>query len=399
MIDPSFYSLHLSPTVWIFTGISTICALLLIWLWAGRARRIWRKAAADNDAALPESGYPSASVVVSAHGNGRNLATLLPAILEQDYPAPMEVIVVNNENSDSTADVVGSLQINHPNLYMTYVPDHARNLSRRKLCITLGIKAARYEYVVLTEGACRINSPLWLRSMMRHAINGADVVLGYAVDTDEADGNKQQSRWARLRSFDRVWSAVRWLGAAINRHPYRGSSANLAYRRQLFFDHKGFSKSLNLVYGDDDLFINEIVTPHNCAVELSDASRVENPRAMPRYMHKMERQQRAFTAGMLPKAPALVMGLCACMWWLWLASAIAAGITGWPSVIPIAIVTAAGTALLLYSCRQWHKACRSLGIRPLLLTIPLFAIWHPIYGIKYRISARRHKKANYTNMA
>ena len=40
-----------------------------------------------------------------------------------------------------------------------------------------------------------------------------------------------------------------------------GIGRNLAYRKELFFQQKGFSKYLNLQRGEDDLFINQLATP------------------------------------------------------------------------------------------------------------------------------------------
>lgn len=401
MIDPVFYCIDLSLTAWVLTGASVLCVLLLILLWDWRARRIWRRAAADNEASMPaDEAFPPVSVIVIARGDSRNLATLLPDILHQDYPAPLEVIVVNNEQSSSTADVVGSLQLSHSNLYMTYVPEHARNLSRRKLSITLGIKAARYPFVALTEGGCRIPSPLWLRSMMRHAAMGKELVIGFATDVDEPDDSQpQQMRGARLRNFDRVWNAVRWLPRAIAHRPYRGTGANLVYSRELFFSHKGFSSTLNMVYGDDDLFINEIATKSNCAVELSENSRVVVPRSLPRYMHGIERQMRAFSRHDLPSSPWLLMGACSMLWWMWLGCSIAASVVGWPSLVPMATAVLAAIPLWIVSCRQWRRASKALGLRPMLIMVPLMALWHPIYNIRYRIAARRNRKNKFTNRA
>lgn len=401
MIDPIYYSWNLSPVTWTLTGISLVSVLLLIFIWAWRARRIWRRAAADNSAPMPaDEAFPAVSVVVLARGDSRNLATLLPDILHQDYPAPFEVIVVNNEESASTADVVGSLQLSHPNLYMTYVPEHARSLSRRKLSITLGIKAARHQFIALTEGSAHIPSPLWLKSMMRHTVMGKELVIGFATDVDQPDPEQpKQMRGARLRNFDRLWNAVRWLPRAISHRPYRGTGANLVYSRELFFNHKGFSSTLNMVYGDDDLFVREIATRSNCAVELSNDSRVIMPRTLPRYMHGIERQIRAFTRHDLPAAPWLLMGLCSLLWWLWLFTAIGAAVTGLPSYLPLASVIVAAVPLWICSCRQWSRAAKALGLRPMLLMVPLMALWHPFYNIRYRIAARRNRKNKFTNRA
>lgn len=41
----------------------------------------------------------------------------------------------------------------------------------------------------------------------------------------------------------------------------------MAYRKELFFQRKGYSTYLNLQRGEDDLFINQIATPSNTRVE------------------------------------------------------------------------------------------------------------------------------------
>ncbi len=39
----------------------------------------------------------------------------------------------------------------NPHLYYTYIPESSRYMSRKKLQITLGVKAAKYEWIILTE--------------------------------------------------------------------------------------------------------------------------------------------------------------------------------------------------------------------------------------------------------
>lgn len=60
---------------------------------------------------------------------------------------------------------------------------------------------------------------------------------------------------------------MRYLGFALGGHPYMGIGRNLAYRKQLFYDQKGFSAHLNLRRGDDDLFVNQVAHGENTRVE------------------------------------------------------------------------------------------------------------------------------------
>ncbi len=51
-----------------------------------------------------------------------------------------------------------------------------------------------------------------------------------------------------------------------------GVGRNLAYRKHLFFDNKGFGSHNHIASGDDDLFINEVARKAKVEIELSTAS-------------------------------------------------------------------------------------------------------------------------------
>lgn len=394
MIDAKFYSLDVPLAVWLLLGAMVACMAVIGCIVWPKLRRVTRRVAADDEAELPESGYPAVSVIVYAQAAGTNLRTLLPQILQQDYPSPMEVIVVNDETDDNTENIVSELEVYYPNLYMTFAPERSRSLSRRKLSLTLGIKAARYETLMLTEGTCRISSPTWLRRMMRHFIDGAQVVAGYAELREGEDARPL----ARRFSFDRQWEAVRWLSSAIGGHLLRGTSCNVAYQRRLFFDHKGFSKTLHLRYGDDDIFINEISRGVATAVELSDDARVIEVELNPNEMAPVERRRREFTARELPRRSYLSMALTSAMWWAWALCGIAASVLGWPSLVPAAISFVISLVFCFMAMSRWRKAARALGERPLFWTVPWMAWARPIRTFFARIAARRKRSENLTHL-
>lgn len=207
------------------------------------------------------------SIIIYAKNDAENLSKYLPAILGQEY-TDFEVIVVNDGSTDETRDIVTRLQATHSNLYQTYVPDEARSLSRKKLALTVGVKAAKYDIVVLTNANCCPKSEYWLSNMMRNFVPGVDIVAGYAYM--DKTGQKKK----RYIGYDRIMFVLRYISYILLHKPYMAEGTNLAYRKQLFFNNKGFSKHLNLHYGDDDLFINEIATSENTRVELSPESQI-----------------------------------------------------------------------------------------------------------------------------
>ncbi|MBP5712258.1 MAG: hypothetical protein J6W77_04550 [Prevotella sp.] len=88
--------------------------------------------------------WPRISILITAHDNAMELDNHLPTLLSQDYPGIFEVIVVAEKGDGSTEDVL-KRYLNNRLLYYTFIPDSSRYMSRKKLMITLGVKAARYE--------------------------------------------------------------------------------------------------------------------------------------------------------------------------------------------------------------------------------------------------------------
>ncbi|MCM1292312.1 MAG: glycosyltransferase [Bacteroides sp.] len=405
MIDPIYYSIDLAPAVWgLLVAMVAAMAVIALVMWP-RLIGVRRRVAADDRKlerlmASPDvdaRAWPAVSVIVYSQADGYNLRTLLPQILNQDYPGPMEVIVVNDESADDTETIVSELELQYPNLYMTFAPERSRNLSRRKLAITLGIKAARYDVLLLTQGNCRVDSPLWMRAMLRHMIGGRrDVVIGYSLPVAD-DGATDEDARKRRRSFDTMWHAVRYLSAAIHHRPIAGTGCNLAYTRRIFFDHKGYSRTLNLNYGDDDIFVSEIATGENAVVELSHASRVDSLEHSPATLHDTYRMRREFTSRYLRRTPYCMMGLSSVMWWLWPIAGVAGALLALPSLVPAVAVFIIGLAFCLIHMSLWRRCSRALGLRPLFLTVPWLAWGRPWRTLRHKMRAWRNRDANLTH--
>ena len=398
-IPPELYSLTISLPSWALLGAMLLIMITIAAILWPKLLRVRREVRRDNaqtaDIASSAIAFPPVSVIVYSQADGVNLRTLLPQILNQDYPAPMEVIVVNDESSDDTETIVTELEMKYSHLYMTFAPENSRNLSRRKLAITLGIKAARYDSLLLTCGNCRISSPLWMRSMMRHMAAGKEVVIGYATEA-ATDAAADTDRRRRRRAFDNLWESVRFLSAAICGHPLRATGFNLAYTRRLFFDHKGFSRTLNLQYGDDDIFINEIATGANTAVELSDDSRVIATNHSPDRIHDIYRLRRDFTARRLPRTAYRSMGLTSALQWLWPLCGVAASLLALPSLIVAAGALLLTILFLALNSMMWRRTAIALGVRPMRWATPWLSWTRPFRTLRHRIRCFRSRHLNLT---
>ena len=126
-----------------------------------------------------------------------------------------------------------------------------------------------------------------------------------------------KSIWRWYREFDDTLVASRWIGTALEGNPYRGDGYNLAFRRDTFFRNKGYARTINLHYGDDDLFVDEIANEDNTRVVIDPDTilRTEWGDSSSR-VWSIDKDRYDFTARWLPRAPFLKAGSVSCAQWL-----------------------------------------------------------------------------------
>ncbi|WP_165044520.1 glycosyltransferase [Dysgonomonas sp. ZJ709] len=211
---------------------------------------------------------PKVSVIIESENEAYRLEKSLPLILEQDYP-DFEVIVVNNGSTDESYDLLQSLRLKYPNLYHTYVPNSSdRSFGRRKLALTLGIKAAKGDVLLFTEPYSQPVSDQWISLMVKNLKDDKEVALGYSYY------RKSKSFFNRIARFDNHLFSMQYLSMAIRNKPFIGVYRNVAFRKSLFFDNKGFASFLGLESGEV-VFLNQILTRENTVVVASQDSFIE----------------------------------------------------------------------------------------------------------------------------
>lgn len=206
------------------------------------------------------SGKPPVSVIICARNEAANLRKFLPSVLEQDYP-DFEVIVVNDCSEDETYDVLGEFILRYPRLRVSNVNKDPKFTHSKKLAQFIGIKAAKNQLLLFTDADCQPVSPKWLEIMASRFSENVDFVLGYGGYL------RTKGLLNRYIRFDTMTIALQYMGMAIRGIPYMGVGRNLAYRRSVFFENKGFGKHSHLISGDDDLFVNSNAKGSDTVVE------------------------------------------------------------------------------------------------------------------------------------
>jgi len=202
------------------------------------------------------------SIIICARNEAENLKNNLPNILEQNYP-DFEVIVVNDCSDDDTQDILEEFQEKYTNLKLTQIKHDEKFTHGKKLALTIGIKAAKNEWLLLTDADCQPNGSQWLSTMQQNFTSNCEIVLGYG------GFNESKGFLNKLVRFDTFFIALQYIGFALIKLPYMGVGRNLAYRKSLFMKNKGFASHAHILSGDDDLFVNEVANSKNTKVEFA----------------------------------------------------------------------------------------------------------------------------------
>ena len=363
--------------IWIVVGVLATIQLLYTFIVYNAVHR--RTIAEKKGKTLVTDKQPGISVVIATADCEELLAKHLPLILEQDYP-DFEVIVVDDNSADDTKDLLQRLAHKYPHLYSTFTSDSIRYISHKKLALMLGIKAAKKEWLVFTEPDCYPTSNQWLARMARNFTDDTDVVLGYS-------NYERKAGFAnRCYMFDTLLQQLRLLGLTLNKRGYMGIGRNLAYRREIFFANKGYSRHLDLERGEDDLFISEHVPSSRITADVNPQSVVRCASANS-YIWQADKLSRLFIRGKMHRMVSHLLALDIPSIILLHIVAIGGIVLSimqhqWISLAIIAVIWIIGFGSRIYVL---HRASRDLDERCYHLSLPLMELLYPCWEIYFRL--------------
>lgn len=246
----------------IIFGVFCLVALIQIIYYLYFFRRL---AFHQNDESVVYNQQP-VSAIVCARDEAANLAKNLPGLLVQAYTASHELILVNDNSLDESKYLLEALQKDYAQLKVIELKQEAQFIPGKKYPLSMGIRAANYENVLLTDADCIPASEFWMQRMIAPFSKGAEIVLGYGPYY------KAKGFLNKIIRFETFHTALQYLSYALAGLPYMGTGRNLAYKKELFLKNKGFSAHNHLPGGDDDLFINATATGKNTSIVIEKDS-------------------------------------------------------------------------------------------------------------------------------
>ncbi len=219
------------------------------------------------------SGLPPLSTIICAKNEQYNLEKNIPELLQQQYDAPFELLLVNDNSEDDTKHVMQWMSRDHPRLKLINIERKNKESAGKKYPLSIGIREAKHGHLLLTDADCLPVSHQWATKMAGAYQPGIDIVLGYGPY------EKHPGFLNKVIRFETFHSALQYLSYALAGHPYMGVGRNLSYKKDLFSQHKGFASISHIPGGDDDLFISKAATGTNTAIMIdTDAHTMSIPK-------------------------------------------------------------------------------------------------------------------------
>ena len=206
------------------------------------------------------------SVIVCAKNEEENVAKFIPLLAEQNYP-DFEIVLIDDASSDTTLDIFEAFEKQYSNIRLVKVENNEAFWGNKKYALTLGIKAAKKEYLLFTDADCYPTSKEWITAMSSQFTMQKTIVLGYGGYEKITN-----SLLNKIIRFETLLTAIQYFSWAKIGNPYMGVGRNLAYKKDEFFNVNGFINHIQVRSGDDDLFINEAATSKNTTIAYNPES-------------------------------------------------------------------------------------------------------------------------------
>lgn len=220
---------------------------LTIWGWT-------RPEKSAKDPKVPVSERPRIGVVIPVRNEMDNILNLLEDLELQDYPKELyEAIVVDDQSEDGTKEIVLENRARFSfSIKVLSLPTGAATGSTKKKAVELGVKASAGEFILTTDGDCRVPKG-WIPAFANRFASGDVNFLAGITAFENCRNLFEKVQAAEFAALTGVAAASMRLG-----FPTMCNAANMAFRKQTFIDVGGFEGVDHIVSGDDGFLLEKI---------------------------------------------------------------------------------------------------------------------------------------------
>lgn len=191
------------------------------------------------------------SVLVPFRNEELNIQNIYESLINQNYPKDKyEVIFINDNSTDHSVKIISDF--NKPdNVKVISVPNDFSKNAHKKRAIRYGIENSKGKIIVTTDADC-IHNKDWLKNLLCYFDEHTAFVSGPAEFIEE------NNLFQKMQKIEFAGLVIVGAGLIGAKSPTICNAANIAYRKNVFYQVDGFLHNMNLSSGDDELLMQKI---------------------------------------------------------------------------------------------------------------------------------------------
>ena len=208
--------------------------------------------------AIPANNLPVTrfSVIIPARNEENNIGSCLQALIKQQYPYQLfEVIIIDDFSEDKTVEIITGFQQQYNNIRLLKMADILKNQkvnAYKKKAIELAIQQANGDWILTSDADC-IFGKHWLAAFDANIQQQKPVFVAAPVTFSFTNTILSIFQYLDFLSLQGITAA----SVSAGFHSMC-NGANLAYKKEVFFEVGGFTGIDHIASGDDMLLMNKI---------------------------------------------------------------------------------------------------------------------------------------------
>lgn len=159
----------------------------------------------------PSDRFPFVSIIVAARNEENNIGSCINSLKSINYPSnKYEIILVNDNSTDSTKDIILKLTENHKNfIILDTIQAPESNLVGKVRALSYGISKSNGELLMMTDADCTVNKN-WLSESSNYYNDNIGLICGFTgIDYSYGLFSKLQALdWIYLQALASASSGI-----------------------------------------------------------------------------------------------------------------------------------------------------------------------------------------------
>ncbi len=176
---------------------------------------------------------PSATVVVAARNEEKNIGECLKALDKLIYPKDkLEIIVINDHSTDKTDEIINDFIKDKPNFKKIIPSKQIGKVKGKANAIANALEIAKGEIILTTDADCVV-SPTWAKTIASYYTKDVAMVCGYT-------NQKADTVFEGMQDVDFIYLLAVASGAMNLGKPLSAIGNNMSYRKDVYFEVGGY---------------------------------------------------------------------------------------------------------------------------------------------------------------